>query len=384
MNIKESNLHKIIAASVLGLILIFLIVIATGGKTHKDDNNSGEFDETINNTDESNGDTDSNAEGTADNITDGSDDLTEENGDQGDIPKIPEFINAITGLECDEELSRTMPFAFVLDPDAPLYGISYSDITVEIPTENGKTRLLLYITDDSELGKIGAILPTRDYITQITDMIPGIAVFYGDDGLVNSSLIEADINLNLKENYLYTYMENGSSVYTDSKSINEFAKRYGVNRINNSKVNLPFEFCDFNDFIIGKNKAENIQIPYSSSKNSILSYNTDERKYVFSKADKSKVDLLTGQPASFTNVFVLFSNFITYETASGTQTVTETASGGYGYYATGGGLVEIRWRLDENQTLIFETLIGEKLKVNRGNSYIGYYKSADKSSVVFE
>ena len=105
---------------------------------------------------------------------------------------------------------------------------------------------------------------------------------------------------------------------------------------------------------------------------------------MLSKSGKTKNDLLTGEIASYTNVFILFSNCITYESAYGVQTVTDILGGGYGYYASGGGLTEIRWRIDENKNLVFESLNGERLVVNRGNSYIGYYKSSDKSSVTFE
>ena len=62
----------------------------------------------------------------------------------------------------------------------------------------------------------------------------------------------------------------------------------------------------------------------------------------------------------------------------------ETYGEGKGYYATGGKLVEIKWRLTDSGELVFEDLSSEQIVVNPGNSYIGFYKSSDSMSVSFE
>ena len=94
--------------------------------------------------------------------------------------------------------------------------------------------------------------------------------------------------------------------------------------------------------------------------------------------------MLDGKVASYKNVFVLFADMITYETSAGTESIVNTAGGGSGYYATGGKLIEIRWSVGQNGELVFKDLSGAKLVVNRGNSYVGYYKSSDSQSVTFE
>jgi len=60
-----------------------------------------------------------------------------------------------------------------------------------------------------------------------------------------------------------------------------------------------------------------------------------------------------------------------------------TAGGGRGYYATGGGYTEITWSVDEGGNLIFWDEDGAKLTVNRGRTYIGYFISSDYASVEF-
>ena len=44
-------------------------------------------------------------------------------------------------------------------------------------------------------------------------------------------------------------------------------------------------------------------------------------------------------------------------------------------------MTEIRWSVDDDGNLEFKTLSGERLTVNRGNSYIGYYKASNASKI---
>ena len=126
-----------------------------------------------------------------------------------------------------------------------------------------------------------------------------------------------------------------------------------------------------------------ILLPYSDGATELI-YDLETKTYFLIKNGKNKIDMLNGKCAEYKNVFVLFSDMITYETSAGTETVVNTASRGTGYYVTDGTLIEIRWTVSSDGQLIFEDLNGEKLVVNRGNSFIGYYKSSDSFSVSFE
>ena len=90
---------------------------------------------------------------------------------------------------------------------------------------------------------------------------------------------------------------------------------------------------------------------------------------------------MNGSDISYKNVFVLFANSTTYESADGTELTIDTYAGGSGYYASNGQMTEINWRLSDDGSLIFTTLNGEILKVNPGNSYISYYKASVSSDV---
>ena len=91
--------------------------------------------------------------------------------------------------------------------------------------------------------------------------------------------------------------------------------------------------------------------------------------------------MLSGKNVSFNNVFVLFSDATTYEKASGTELVMDVMSGGKGYYVTQGTLTEFKWALNELGELNFYSLSGERLTVNRGNSYFAFYKASESPKV---
>ena len=53
----------------------------------------------------------------------------------------PSFINYLTGLETTEDISNSSALAFIMNSEDACYGISRSDLLVEIPIENNKTSI---------------------------------------------------------------------------------------------------------------------------------------------------------------------------------------------------------------------------------------------------
>ncbi len=383
MDINDKRIHRVLSVILIALFLIFIIAIIANAGNPKDQNsNSGDTDEIIGDADKNGDDIEGN-DGTVDNITPDSpgDDL---NTEETDNPYIPLFVNYLTGLECTEDIAYKVPYIFVSEPLAPIYGISDSEITVEIPIENGNTRFLIYRTDISELGKIGSLTKTRDYMTVISNFFGGIVSAYGCDDIVSYQTPSSSFHLDLSNHQDKIYKENGKNIYIDNIGIKNAAESEYINTDSYKTQNMPFEFCEFGNTILGKTSSYTVTLPYSNLNSTYLKFNETNNKYQLYKGERLKIDMLTGETAAYTNVFVLFADALTYEMSSGTQTVIETAKKGSGYYLTSGTLTEIRWEVDENSNLIFKDLTGNKLTVNRGNSYIGYYKSADASSVIFE
>jgi len=368
------SINKILAAVLIGIMLILMIgIVASGWQTDNHGENSGESGNITDNADNLNGDTDKNS-GTADSF------LPEQNNPS----KIPEYINYLTGLAINEEYVNRIPFAMINNPNAPLYGIYDSELTIEVPTENGSTRFLSYKTDISELGKLGAFSSARNYISQLTRFFGGLLIANGRDDIISYSSLSSKIDIDLSEHFDVIYKENGKNVYTDSESLFSISKDESIDLISYKRPTLPFEFCDFDSAITGKTAAEQISIPYSNENKTSLIYNPSQSSYILYKNDRVKVDMLNGESVKFKNVFILFADVLTYETAYGTESIVNTATEGTGYYISNGTLTEIKWSVDSSNNLVFKNLNGSKLTVNRGNSFIGYYKSSASQDVIFQ
>lgn len=369
-----SGINKIFAAILIGVMLILMIgIVVSGWQTDNTGENSGDSGNITADVDDLNGDTDKNS-GTADNFS----------NSENVVQKEPLHTNYLTGLEIDEKNQNRNPFVMITDPNALSYGISDSELTVEIPTEGGNTRFLTYITDVSSLGKLGAFTGTRKYITQITSYFGGLVISNGNDDIISYPALRTEIAIDLSEHSDAIHMENGKSLYTDGESVMKIAKDEGVDLISYKRPTLPFDFCAFGECVFGKSQATEIYIPYSNENSTALVYDTAAKSYVLYKNERLKYDMLNGECVSYKNVFVLFADVVTYETAYGTESIVKNETSGTGYYVSNGTLTEIKWSVDSNGNMIFKDLNGKRLAVNRGTSFIGYYKSSEADSVIFK
>ncbi len=291
------------------------------------------------------------------------------------------YISPITGLEISEERYNTAPIGVVLDPKAPLYGVSDSEIAIEFPTEDGSSRLLVYSTDEDVLWKVGALKPTRSFISKMSEFFGGIVVSYGKDDIIVYDAWETDaFSLDLS---LYSdcyYFENTLYVYTSENMIELAKTKKPQLQTQSFYKNAPFDFYENSSFR-GTGNASTVIIPYSDKNETELYFHEKSGQYLYYKSANRKMDMLTGQNIAYKNVFILFADSTTYEKAEGSELVIDIASGGKGYYASGGTYTEFIWKTDVSGALSFFTLSGEILKVNPGNSYISFYKSSNASKV---
>ena len=367
--IPSGRIQKIVAISAIALIITLIFGFAVSGM--KD--NSPE-DENVNNT------------------------PTPEEPNEPEEPNPPEdneppaqtlppevvYINYLTGLVTTEEKYQSRPYVYSMTSAAPFYAISGADLVVEVPTENKDTRLLIFTQNSDSAEKIGGIAPTRDYISWLTKAFGGVLVADGRDDIVEYNAPVSSIPLDLSKESLYSFIENAKHLYTTGALISDFTKKEKIDTVAIRKPNMPFSFADEGSEVSGKTSAKKITVPYGSSENTTLLYDGAKGEYLYLKSGVAAVDMLSGENCSFENVFILFADATTYEKAEGVETVMETYGSGKGYYATGGKLVEIKWRATEDGELIFEDLSSERLVVNPGRSYIGFYKSSDSISVTFE
>lgn len=295
---------------------------------------------------------------------------------------IPEFINNLTGTECTEEIANTIPVSFIMSTSSPLYGVSSSDILIEFPIENGTTRVLSFISDYQNLGKVGSLASNRGYISNLAKNFGAILASVGCDDTIEydrSDLGDFNFDLTSKPNYYYT--EFSKYTYTNGDLINSYFS--SLDDLYEKKANLPYDFPDFNsEKIKGSSTANRININYSSSNNTSLYYNKDNGLYTFENTT-TKRDALNNKIIEFKNCFVLFADSVTHESSSSSELILNTIGQGIGYYFTEGTWMQISWSADISGDMFLYTSNGNKLTINRGNSYIAFVKSSRTSDVNF-
>jgi len=286
----------------------------------------------------------------------------------------------MTGLTVSEEEKHRIPYGFILNPSAPLYGISSTELAIEFPIEDGTTRMLSYTTDNSALWKIGSLVETRAFISAMSNFFGGIVISYGNDDVIPYSIWDlTKLELDLKNHVGSYYRENAKYVYTSHEKL-EYALEGAIHLEGEAYKNAPFDFTE-NGTVFGVSEAKSVTIPFSDSSKTELFYSQKTERYLLYKSGERKIDMLTGKNVTFENVFILFADAVTYEKASGSELVMDVTGGGNGYYVTKGSVSEITWSLDELGKLNFYSLNGERLVANTGNSYIAYYKASQASSV---
>ena len=311
---------------------------------------------------------------------------TTTNGSQDDPDiYIPAFVNKLTGIEISESESLNNHLAFVMDPSISSYGISRADLLCEIPTEDGD-RYIAFISNTDSLSKIGSLAPSRGYISNVAKYFGSACLSVGnDDSIKYVHCNMADATLDLSDGGYY-YSEFTSNLYTNCDLLSMAIAHSGSNFAQTNKEPLPFSFVDFGlePIFFESITAQKITVNKGSDLSTELRYNTEIGRYILYNDGMPRIDSLNGKNLEFTNCFILFSDSITYDNAEYSQMIMDTIGKGNGYYFTSGGVIEFNWIGTEDGRLSFYTILGEKLVVNRGRSFISFVKSSKTESVIFQ
>lgn len=326
----------------------------------------------------------------ADNNTESDDFDENKDGESGgenggdDVPTVaptPKYYHYLTGVETDLENSLQRPMCLVLSSKDPLYGLSSSYLTIELPTEYGNTRFLSFTDEATDLGKIGSLAPSRGYISNLAAYFGGILLSHGNDDVFKYDHQIPGGHLDFSATPGYCYTEYSNLVYTNGDLVAAFLKNSNVTTVLNESTGAPYNFVDIGSSVIGIERATDVLITFSEGNTTELAYSADNGKYAMIKNSAQKTDLLNDKPISYDNVFILNADSTTFETSESTQLIIDTAKGGSGKYITGGTVMEITWSTDTSGNMTLFDANGEKLTINRGSSYIAFTKSSSPSSV---
>lgn len=297
----------------------------------------------------------------------------------------PAYTSPLTGLEITREQSLVRPISFVLDGSSPLYSLSLCDVMVELPVENGGTRILAITSDMTNAWKIGSLAQTRGYISNIGKFFDAIIASGGnDDSIEYISCDTAKEELLLSVENTYCYSEYSYYLYTNVNLINSAINAYQISQNKTEGKSSPFNFVDYGaDDIRGEISSGSVSVAYSSSVVCRFDYSEENGYYTISRNGNLNNDLLNNSSLNFKNCLILFADSVTYEGVSGAQTVMNTIGNGDGYYFTNGSAIRIKWQSDAEGNLMLADEGGSPLTINRGKSYIGFVKSSRTDSVSF-
>lgn len=376
-SIKMAGIYRLVAFLLIAVILVIAVEIAASGwQSPEPDMPDGGEDGGI---------ADSSKPG--DTPPDNSENPNEDSTDPPEEIILPKYYNYLTGEETVKEKSTIKPICFIMNSSSPLYSISSADMLIEIPVENGDTRLAVYTPCQDFIGKIGSLAASRPYITRATDFFGGVCVYYGTDAQKSDffpSYKPLPDSLNLSELTGYSYTENTLYLYTNSELINAGVDGASIEMTASSLPMLPFDFtAPESEQIVGDKKATTAVLPYSAYNETELLYSEETGLYTFCKNGTPKKDLLNAKNAEFTNAFILFADSRISYTEAGEAFEMNTQGGGKGYYLSGGRYSQILWKTDESGSLVFTDTEGNRLNVNRGKSYIGYFISSLYSKISF-
>lgn len=361
MNTKKNSFTKLLSFAIISVLLICIMVFAISGwqEEPKDENsaNNGETSEEGDN-----------------NIPPPTPPTNTEKEEE-----TPKYINAMTGLFVSENEFNSSPLGILINAQSTVYGLSTADVCIEFPTELSSNRLLFFTSKPDSLWKIGPIAQTREYINAVASlfMLP-ILHFSSDDIIEYGETDLGNLSLDLSS-YSDTYFKELQYTYTTGPLVNLMFERMTLTK-DFSYGKIPFLFSE--DTFLGTLEAKTVMIPYSSTNESEFYYSEEKGTYSYHKSGNAVTDILYGKGVEFKNLFILLSDATTHETAGGSELVVDTLSGGRGYYISEGKKTEILWSVDENSNYKFQTLDGNLLSVNKGNSYITFYKSFLSENIV--
>ena len=316
-------------------------------------------------------------------------DNIEAGGKLQDDPVTPEILptNRFTGLACDESVSSCRPLSVCIanfDGKAQ-YGLSFADILIESPIENGATRLLAIGTGWASLEKIGPVASVREYMMPFLTALDCISVYAGTTDV--SGVAHANYPGDNLDSFSQTYndlfrKETDGTVTVSGEGLQNAAKN-GNYSLKDSEKKLPYTLVADNTTVRpAGNPVSSIKLNFSAVNHAEFRFNAENGLYTRYQDNAPHTDALTGEALTFSNVILLFHNVTSYHSEGNTTFTLDTEAGGSGFCYTGGGAIRIRWSYGSDGLPVFRDENGNILELNRGRTYIGMMKITDTTAVI--
>lgn len=308
-----------------------------------------------------------------------------------DKPKPIIYYHVLTGLETTRELAGLRPVSVCIANSIyslPQEGIGDAQILVEMPLENGTTRLMLLTNDYRQTATIGGVQSSRSYLMKVANAFNAIQCFRGTDDTVSSDTLGLYDTLDyVSKKLVGVYYEDDTrtapgELMTNGILLENAIRKNEFDTSFSSSFKMPFQFAPVNGAVsLGGGRAATVSIGFSNDLTVTYQYNRTTGQYQRSQYGEAHLDGGTGKQVAFDNVFVLFASSVTYEKENSKSLDLVMEDNGTGYYMNGGQYEAIRWEMNADGTMTFLDAEGKTLVVNRGTSYIGFVKAGDAASV---
>ncbi len=298
----------------------------------------------------------------------------------------PEYINPLTGLAADSDVSLKRPVGVMINniyEALPQVGIGGADVIFECLAEGGITRLFALFSEYDKLGVIGSVRSSRPYYLDFAQMFDAIYVHAGGSedaysdiwyrGINNIDGVRGDpLGIYYRDETRMQTMAIEHTLMTTGDGIIKTIEYCGYRTDLRDGYEYPFKFCEWGEtYDDGGEECLGIHIPISWYQTVDYAYDATEGVYLRSQYNGTPhVDGADGKQLSFTNVIVLFCNTYAYDGYG--RLKVETTGQGDGYLATNGKYVPIVWQrdsIDGNLTLL-RADDQTPIMLNRGKTFI--------------
>lgn len=294
-------------------------------------------------------------------------------------------VNPLTGLPfANGGSANDRPVAVMLNnirKALPQQGNSQTDILYEALAEGGITRMLGVYQSMEGVGEVGSVRSSRPYYLELALGLDAIYLHAGGSEAAYANIRKWDVTaLDCVRSTAYSAIfwrdqgrikNNGyeHSVLTSGEAIVEHFPEYSFRKEHEEGYSLPYTFAE-DGTPAGGEDAGKLQVPFSTVKTGVFTYDADSGKYLVEEYGKPLVDGNNDEQVAVTNVVVIRTSCKAIDDY-GRMRVDLSGYSGDGWFACGGKIVPITWeKKGLNDPITYALEDGSPVVFGQGNSYV--------------
>ena len=341
------------------------------------------------------------------------------------------FINPLTGLPTEEDISSLRPVAVSIDnvlKAQPTIGLSLADVIIEVPAEGYESRLLAIYLDYQDLPTIGNVRSVREYSARFAADFDTILIHAGadtDDGwlqlgpnaimygfLISDLMKKGEITAAAeREDLWYTGIDNIDSLnYYPNPMFRDLDRMYNMSTehslmVNGDVIVDSIEYRNYRTnladgftypYTIGTENstptqadASSVFLPYNPYRSDYgVSYVYDSANGLYKRSNfdnQPTVDGMNNEQVSFKNVIIIEVPTSVFPNDPKNRLNVTYVGEGKGYYFVNGKYEEITWKRESaDKTLTLLGADGNHLDIVPGKVMINVYPTEYHDSMIIK